>query len=216
MSNKKLFIILLIIILVLTGWLIFKDVGKKEIKLTYAPGFVNLKLNGKNFKKTKCEKELCTLNIKLKKGPNEISLEKDNFQTIKTTANYETDKEVFLISTPGNQVGRDEYNNDSLMQLQIQNASSAEFSYGSQKTSAKYPFLDQLNIYGGGFTIGYGQSSYSQRDPYAVSLYIDAKEPKFRLDAIDSIIIDLGVSPADIEIIYSDFNNPFKEPVQWA
>lgn len=209
MKNIKTIIIVLgLIVILFSGWLILKDVDKKEINLTYAPGFVSLKIDGKKIKYTKCEKEICNLKIKVNENSNEISLEKENFKTVSSKIN---NNELFLISSPDNQVGKDEYNNDTLMQIQIQNASSAEFSYGSKKTNEKYPFLSNLNIYGGGYTVGYGQSSYSQRDPYAVSLFVDAKEPNFRLNAIDSIINELGVSPADIEIIYSDFNNPFKE-----
>jgi hypothetical protein len=210
MKKIKLLIIVLIVTIVLFGVFAIISASKTELKLTYAPGSVSIKVDGKLYKKTKCQKELCTITIKLKKGSDTISLEKENFETVTVSAKA-NNSEVFLISSPENQSGKDEYLDSELMQQQIQNASSAEFSYGSKETGTRYPFLDQLNLYGGGFTVGYGQSSYNAKDPYSVSLYIEAKEPKHRLDAIDAIINDLNVSPADIEIIYSDFNNPFKE-----
>lgn len=210
MKKIRLLIIILIVTIALFGVFAILSAGKSELKLTYAPGSVNIKVDGKLYKKTKCQEELCTMTLKLKKGADTISLEKENFETVTVSAKA-NNNEVFLISSPENQSGKDEYLDSELMQRQIQNASSAQFSYGSEEIGKKYPFLNELNIYGGGFTVGYGQSSYNTKDPYSVSLYIEAKEPKYRLDAIDAIINNLNVSPADIEIIYNNFNNPFKE-----
>lgn len=211
MKIVKILVFILFITLSIFGFLALNGSNKSEVNLVYAPGYATIKIDGKNFKKTSCSKELCKDKLKVDKGSKQISIIKDNFSTVATEIKFSPGNQIFLISSPINEAGQDEYNNSELMQRQIQNASSEQFSYGSKKISERYPFLDQLNIYGGGFTVGYGQASNSTRDPYSIALYIDGTEPEYRLKAIDSIITDLNVSPADIEIIYSDFNNPFME-----
>ena len=49
------------------------------------------------------------------------------------------------------------------------------------------------------------------RDPASVSLYVEASNPEHRERAIEAIVSEIGVSPTDIEIIYNNFLNPFKE-----
>jgi hypothetical protein len=207
MKNIRLLIIIFASLTVILLYFIFKNINKQEDTLTFAPGYVTIKVNDKIFKKTKCNEKLCQ--IKIPKNADTISLEKQNFKTVSDDLKNNSDNQLFLISSPENSAGTEQYNDDKLLQTQIQNASSEQFSYGSKKIAEKYPFLDQLNIYGSGFTVGYGQPSYSNRDQYDVALYIDAQTPNYRLNAIDSIIDELGVSPSEIEVIYNDFNNPF-------
>ena len=209
----------IIVIFIALGILVFgvimvnsiRQAGKVAVNITYAPGNAVISIDNKVVKDTKCTKPLCTKKVYVEQGNREISLEMVNFS--KDTVNINTDqvKEAYLIIQPTNPAGERYFEQDEYAQIQIQNASSAEQSNGSENISQRYNFLDKLNIYGSGYTIGYGASSYMQRDPYSVAIYIDATTPQSRQEAVKAVTTDLGVSPGDIEIIYNDFINPFED-----
>lgn len=202
------------IIIVIGIFTMLSKVGKTSLSITYAPGDADIVIDGKKIKRNRCTEDVCVKKVNVKKGIQNISLNMVNFNTDTKRINTNETNEVVLISTPSNPAGEKYYKDNEYVQQQIQNASSAEFDIGSKNISQKYPFIDKLNIYGGGYTIGYGASSYSKRDPDSVAIYIEASEPEYREKAIEAIVSELGVSPADIEIIYNNFYNPFKEQVQ--
>lgn len=217
LRNKKILITLILISLFVVIFIVsfysLAKTGKANISITYAPADAIIKIDGKEVKYQKCTStsSLCVQKVYVKKGVRDVSLSMDNFSSDSKKIDTTTTKDVVLIVTPINPAGEKYYKYNSYAQTQTQNASSAQFDIGSEKISQRYPFLDKLNLYGSGYTVGYGASSYIKRDPYSVAIYIEATEPEYREKAIKDMVSELGVSPADIEIIYNNFSNPFKE-----
>ncbi len=217
LDNKKLLILSLIIVALTSAIFILSNAvnsnGKISVLITYAPGDASLLLNNQVIKKRNCTEILCTEKVNISKGSHEISIKRIDFNTESTKINIKdkSNDNIYLISTPANPAGEKYLQDNYIAQQQIQNTSSTKIDQGSVEISSKYPFLDKLNIYGGGYTIGYGASTYNMRDPASVSLYVEASNPEHRERAIEAIVSEIGVSPTDIEIIYNNFLNPFKE-----
>lgn len=215
MRYKKLIILCLITIVLLVFIIILINAimhsGKTKVNITYAPGDAIIKIDNKEISHSKCTSHICEKNVYLKNGIHSVNLSMPNFSSDTQSIDTNKSQEVALLVTPVNPLGQKYYDDNQYVQFQIQNSSSQEFTKGSDKITDRYPYIDKLNLYGGGYTVGYGESSYTKRDPYSIALYVDSDTYDHRKKAITAIIDELGVYPSDIEIIYENFNNPFME-----
>lgn len=204
-------VIISLIIVIIFVINVISHIGKTKITITFAPGDAIIKIDDKEISHKKCTSNNCSKNIYVKNGVRSVNLSMPNFSTVTQAIDTERSQELALLVTPANPTGQKYYDDNQYVQFQIQNSSSQEFTKGSDKITDRYPYLNKLNLYGGGYTVGYGVSSYTKRDPYSIALYIDANNANNRKKAIEAIIDELGVYPYDIEIIYENFNNPFAE-----
>lgn len=182
--------------------------NKTKIIITYAPGNAELIIDNKTIKHDICKSKICNKALYVNNGKHKLELRLPNFSIDNKTFDTTSTNIVALI-TPINAIGQKYYDDNEFIQFQIQNASSSSFTKDSVQISHKYDFLDRLNLYGDGFIVGYGQSSYMDRDPTSIALYVNATDKKSRKKAINAIVDELEVYTSDIEIIYKNFSNPF-------
>lgn len=185
--------------------------GKTKVNITYAPGDAIIKIDNKEISHSKCTSHICEKNVYIKNGIHSVNLSLPNFSSDTQAIDTNKSQEVALLVTPVNPVGQKYYDDNQYVQFQIQNSSSQQFTKGSDKITDRYPYLNKLNLYGGGYTVGYGVSSFTKRDPYSIALYVDANNANNRRSAINAIASELGLSTADVEIIYNGYVNPFME-----
>ena len=215
MKYKKLIILCLVVVFMLIFMIFVVNIimhrGKTKINITYAPGDALIKIDDKEISHRKCTSHICEKNVYVKNGVHSTTLSMPNFSSDTQVIDTNKSQKFALLVTPVNPVGQKYYDDNQYVQFQIQNSSSQQFTKGSDKITDRYPYIDKLNLYGGGYTVGYGVSSFTKRDPYSIAFYVDSDTYDHRKKAIKAIIDELGVYPDDIEIVYENFINPFAE-----
>lgn len=207
-QTKRLIIITGIIMLLITLYIatvLIGRIGKEKIIINYAPSFARLTINGK---------ESSSYTHYLKPGIYEIELKYDNFFTETATLDTSKNKEINIILLPANQTGESIVKNNPLYISEVEEIVSKTNSSESQKQKDIYPFRDMLPIeMGVRYKIGYGEKSEANKNqnPYTMALYINSDSAFSRYLALKDVSTKLQINPADIEIIFKDFNNPFKD-----
>lgn len=206
MNNKKIFVLFVGFIIfsgiTLLIVMIFTRFNKNPIQINFAPSSAQLTIDGKNSKGG---------NVYLSKGDHKIKLSQNGWSSNEQTVNAEQESEVNIIIEPVSEEQKEYLNNNDDIKNELETVSGNQVFYGSDQQIKNYPFLTKLPLEGGVYTVGYGKKSSNNTKKYGVALYVSASEKEDRELALYNIQNQLGINPSDIEIIYEDFSNPFKE-----
>lgn len=207
MKSKKILVILIFLgVLFLLTILIEQFIsrtGKDKVIIEYAPSNSQLSIDGK---------EVFGNTHYLKTGKYKIKVSLDNFETKELDLDTKNRKELAVILEPANQKGQAIAKNDPNYAKEAEALASKSYAQESQQQSNLYPFKSKLPIdMGARYKVGYGVISEINKNtnPYAMALYVESDSPYSRYLAIKSIASELGINPAEIEIIFNDLGNPF-------
>ena len=207
MKNKKILVILIFIsFLFLFTFLSVQFIsraGKDKVIIEYAPSNSQLSIDGS---------EVSGNTHYLKPGTYKIKVSLDNFKDREVELDTTKRKELALILEPANQKGQAIAKNDPNYAKEAEALASKSYAQESQQQYSLYTFKSKLPIdMGARYKVGYGVISEDNKNtnPYAMALYVESDSPYSRYLAIKSIASELGINPAEIEIIFNDLENPF-------
>ncbi len=199
---KKIFILLLIVVILLACLIYVPTIGKKKVVINYAPSAAKLTITGRGSGST----------AYLRPGIYTINLKMDNFTEVTKTINTNDNKQIYITMSPSNEDGVRQISDDKKIQSELQTIGGEKYFQNSQSISEKYSIIQYLPINGTGFTVGYGKVSDENKDTDPkIALYITAYSPEDRRSAIESIKTELAINPSDVEIIFESYENPFYE-----
>ena len=205
-QNRKIIIIIAITLLLGLIFVFFtvnklSRSGKEMVKIEYAPSLMKLSINGKKVSGSEHY---------LKNGDYIISIEHPDFKKQEVKINVPKDKNVFFFSVPTTDKGLKLIENNPKYTREMEQINGSYANNNTNKMLTKYPFLNSLPIESFGlYKIGYGKpTAYNKNGSHAI--YVTAYSPQDRQMALKTITQKL-TNPSEIEIIFSNSYNPFRQ-----
>ena len=207
-QNRKLIILIGLLSLMFVFIPIFISVfnnvsksGKNKLEIQYAPSIMKLYIDGK---------KVSGQDHYLDDGEHVVSIEHPDFNKQETTVNIPNDKNAYLVSSPSTDKGRQIINNNINYSREMERVNDLYAQNNVNNMLSRYPFLKLLPIEQSGYyKIGYGDVS-SDNKKGTQALYVRAVKPQDRQRALNVIAQKL-TNPSEIEIIFSNSYNPFKQ-----
>ncbi len=200
---NKIFKILLLVaagVIAFSGVSYIKHFGKTRLSIHVIPTDSLISINGQVTDSRK---------IYVAPGSYSVSAKKSDFSEDKINLKVENKNlDIYLLPRPLSDDAVKWLKDNPKIQLERE-AYGAKRDVAIQSTlQSKYPLLNDLPQAFKYFSIDHGSSIRYPADPESIAIYIHGTLPPDRQAAL-KWISDQGFNPADYEIIFSDFTNPF-------
>ncbi|OGL37414.1 hypothetical protein A3E49_02920 [Candidatus Saccharibacteria bacterium RIFCSPHIGHO2_12_FULL_49_19] len=203
---RMIMVLSLFAILALTAYLIFtgnRNTDLSKIKINVIPEDSTITLDGSVIKER-------TLDVQ--PGEHSIEASKEGFKPHKLdfeTAKGAT-KEIYLLPEPTSEEALEWLRANPDIQLRRESFASQNVTEQQAIFENEYPILTVLPYISADFRVDYGVSKKYPDNPNKIALYITAISPELRKMAVNWIMSQ-GYNPAEYEIVFVNFDNPFIE-----
>lgn len=205
-NNKKyiaLFASFLMLFLAYGSYSALIRASKTEVTFTVAPSVSQLYIDGV---------QVHTGKQYISRKQHKIEAKLDGFSTYSQSVTItKSDKMINILLNPITNKARIFLDANPDFQLERERLGGVQFSEGSQHINNKYSFISSLPLERQRFTVNYGDPQRTKKkngDP-AIALYVSVTDPSEKRNALRTVSEELGIEPADIEIIFENYTNPF-------
>ncbi|HVW23023.1 MAG TPA: hypothetical protein VHB51_00865 [Candidatus Saccharimonadales bacterium] len=206
MTNRLYFPLAVVIVAALSFWSMLRPYGppaNSTLKLEVAPASAVIKLDGRNIKAGE---------QKVTAGSHVVSVSLGGFErkTISLIAQANQPSYAAIVLTPNSADTQNWYKTHPSDAAIVNVVGSHQADFEVQQIKQATPFINQLPVtygdgHGGLVTISPG-AAVRKGSPTAI--YINAATPSLRQDAL-AYIRNRGYDPANTDIVFTAFNNPF-------
>lgn len=185
----------LVLVLVLTGYLVFRPGPKSQVTFHSIPGDLTLRIDGK----AKPPNGV----TEIREGVHELTAERNGFTTVTRQIEVKDGEpqtfDIFLeASGPEGRRWLEEHPEAA---IEAEGQGSREYENNAERKTAKYPIVKQLPKLTREYRMDYGLSKATPNDPLAVAFYITIHFPEGKEYAREWIRSQ-GVDPDSLELIY--------------
>ncbi len=213
MLRKRLLLMVILLVVVLVFYVSFAKIRNHNtgvVGIIVAPSSATITIDSKLINKS---------SARLKTGPHSLKITLDNFKPVTRSfiVNKGGDNTIRIVLETENKQGKQYLLDHPDFQTQREAVAADQVNKKSVAVTDKYPFIANLPLERQRFTINYGDTRLTKKganpdEPY-IALYVSVTDPTEKRNAIKTISDELGVGPADIEIIFDDYFNPFQKGV---
>lgn len=198
---------IVLILLVLVGGFvsIVNKSSKTRLEITVAPSSAQFFIDGR---------KAATGTQYLATGKHVLKARLTGFDGYSRTVQIDKNmknKTFNILLTPNTAAGQNYLDDNPALQLEREGLGGLLFGENGRKVTEKYQFLSKLPLVRQRFSVNYGDAVQTKKKDgdVAIALYVQTTDPTEKRNALRTISDALGVTPADIEIIFENYYNPF-------
>lgn len=179
----------------------FLHKGEAELEIEVIPADSTITINGESVKAG---------TVFVNPGSHKVEVTKEGFLTESRSIEVFQDNtaKVYITLAADSADAQKFYRDNPKLQIKSEEYGSITADQIQSSISSNYPIIKQLPYISADFRVDYGVSQKFPDNPDKIALYITAPVADIRELALNWISL-AGYNPADYEIIFLDYTNPF-------